>query len=121
MRCGECFDPAFFTVTESLSRVFDMLSKSFAENRSASVKWSSKRLIVDVREYAAGASLVRPIVMKNSDSSWKQLSRTLSTVRTLALQYEAIWVGRGLTSIFSHLLLASGLIELSHLLDSLII
>ena len=30
--------------------------------------------------YTAGASLLRPIVRKNSDISWKQSSSTLSTV-----------------------------------------
>jgi hypothetical protein len=46
-----------------------MLSKSLAENRSASVRWSKSRLIVDVKAYAAGASLFLPIVIKKSDSN----------------------------------------------------
>lgn len=68
-------------ISDICSRVCDMLSKSLAENKSASVRWSRSRLIVDVRAYAAGASLFLPMVIKKSDSNWKQLSTTLSTTR----------------------------------------
>ncbi len=35
--------------------------------------------MVDVKAYAAGASLFFPIVIKNKDKSWKQPSSTRST------------------------------------------
>lgn len=47
--------------------------------------------MVDVRAYAAGASLFLPMVMKNREISWKQLSSTRSTasqcVRARSLGY----------------------------------
>jgi hypothetical protein len=35
--------------------------------------------MVEVRAYAAGASLFLPMVIKNREISWKQLSKTRST------------------------------------------
>lgn len=82
--------------------------------------------MVDVRAYAAGASLVRPMVMKNSDRSWKQLSRTLSTVRRRSLAHGSLVDRHGReaathTFILTFVLPLPCFIESAHLVDSFVV
>jgi hypothetical protein len=77
---------AFFTMPLSLSIVWVICSRSFDEYRFTSRRCSKSNLMVDVRAYAAGASLFLPIVMKKRESSWKHPSKTRSTAKSFSQQ-----------------------------------
>lgn len=77
---GEYVPWELSTISCSLSNVWAIWVISFPEYSFTSVKWSRRRFMVEVRAYAAGASLFRPIVMKKRDRSWKHPSNTWSTV-----------------------------------------
>jgi hypothetical protein len=49
MSFGEYVPSAFFTITLRFSRVEETWTRSLAEYKSTSVKWSRSRLIVEVK------------------------------------------------------------------------
>lgn len=68
------------TFTASLFNVSSMASRSLAEYRSLSARWSSSLRMTVVGAYTAGASLFRPIVRKHRERMRKQLSNTCATI-----------------------------------------
>jgi len=109
------FASEVFTICRMFSSVCVTWSKSLAEYKSTCVKWYSRRLIVDVRAYAAGASLFLPMVMKNRDMSWKHPSKTRSTMKMI--RYMAIKHSGELTLVIFLRLINSDVIQWSNLLD----